>query len=91
MALYLILKKEWFDKIKNGEKTIEYREAKEYWHKRLNKNFNDVILKNGYGKNAPALIADIDSISIIPGHDTDLQIDKDVYAIKLKRIMPYCA
>ena len=29
------LKKEWFDKIKSGEKTHEYREAKQYWTKRL--------------------------------------------------------
>ena len=29
------LKKEWFDKIKNGEKTHEYREVKPYWTKRL--------------------------------------------------------
>jgi len=28
MTLTLVLKKEWFDKIKNGEKTIEYREVK---------------------------------------------------------------
>ena len=25
------LKKEWFEKIKRGEKTHEYREVKEYW------------------------------------------------------------
>lgn len=29
------LKKEWYKKIKLGEKTIEYREAKPYWTKRL--------------------------------------------------------
>ena len=29
------LKKEWFDKIKSGEKTHEYREVKPYWTKRL--------------------------------------------------------
>lgn len=91
MTLTLILKKEWFDKIKNGEKTIEYREAKEYWNKRLNKNFNDVILKNGYSRNAPKLIADIEDIRIINGINTDLKIDKDVYAIELKRVRPYCA
>lgn len=25
------VKKEWFDKIKSGEKTHEYREVKPYW------------------------------------------------------------
>lgn len=29
------LKKEWYEKIKNGEKTIEYREVKKYWETRL--------------------------------------------------------
>lgn len=29
------LKKKWFDKIKSGEKTHEYRIANEYWTKRL--------------------------------------------------------
>jgi lysine/ornithine N-monooxygenase len=90
MTLILMLKKEWFDKIKNGEKTIEYREAKDYWHKRLNKNFDAVILKNGYSRNAPSLIADIEDIRIINGRNTDLKINKDVYAIELKKVRPYC-
>lgn len=31
------LKKEWFEKIKSGEKTHEYREYKAYWRNRLEK------------------------------------------------------
>lgn len=31
------VKKEWFEKIKSGEKTHEYREVKPYWTKRLAK------------------------------------------------------
>lgn len=30
------LKKEWFEKIKSGEKTHGYREVKPYWEKRIN-------------------------------------------------------
>lgn len=30
------LKKEWFEKIKSGEKTTEYRLLKPYWIKRIN-------------------------------------------------------
>ncbi len=30
------LKKEWYDKIRSGEKRIEYREVKPYWRRRLN-------------------------------------------------------
>lgn len=29
------LKKEWYEKIKSGEKTIEYREVKDYWNKKF--------------------------------------------------------
>ena len=29
------LKKEWYEKIKSGEKTVEYREQKAYWSQRL--------------------------------------------------------
>lgn len=29
------LKKEWFEKIKSGEKTHEYREMTPYWEKRI--------------------------------------------------------
>jgi hypothetical protein len=35
------LKKEWFEKIKRGEKTHEYREYKPYWRKRLEKCIGD--------------------------------------------------
>ena len=34
-VLHLNLKREWFDKIASGEKTIEYRELKDYWITRL--------------------------------------------------------
>ena len=34
-VLKLTVKKEWFDLIKSGEKTEEYREIKEYWEFRL--------------------------------------------------------
>ena len=34
------LKREWFDKIKSGEKTHEYREVKSYWVKRIKKEFD---------------------------------------------------
>lgn len=35
------LKKEWFDKIKSGEKTHEYREVKPYWTTRIEKYFGN--------------------------------------------------
>lgn len=34
------LKKEWFEKIKSGEKTHEYREVKPYWVTRIKNKLN---------------------------------------------------
>lgn len=47
--LIFTLKKQWFDKIKSGEKTVEYRKVKPYWTKRLNKPFGD-LFKYAFGK-----------------------------------------
>ena len=52
--LHLTLKKKWFDLIASGKKTMEYREDKPYWQKRLldgedPKHFDVVRFKNGYG------------------------------------------
>ncbi len=57
--LHLTVKKKWFDLIASGEKTIEYRQGKAYWEKRLldeNGNsieFAEVHFRNGYSRNAP--------------------------------------
>ena len=34
------LKKQWYEKIKSGEKTIEYREVKDYWTKHIVKEIS---------------------------------------------------
>ena len=117
------LKKQWYEKIKSGEKTIEYREVKAYWTSRLisafmqvmdckNELHNDLLdfsiredfvgafeifydevkenglainieckLRLGYTKKYMA--AKITKIEIVNGKDTDLHIDKPVYAIHL--------
>lgn len=94
------LKKEWYEKIKSGEKTVEYREVKPYWTKRLNaKNgLNEIFLsllkasggdicnlacKLRLGYTKKYLSARITQIEIVDGKDTDLHIDKPVYAIHL--------
>lgn len=124
------LKKEWYEKIKAGEKTVEYREVKPYWTSRLVQFYYENTSKDddfhryidyyrkgfltrkeyepeyftpqeyfvnyiedcgdkldhnycrfrlGYTNNY--LIADIRKIEIVNGKDTDLHIDKPVYAI----------
>lgn len=87
--LFLTVKKQWFDKIASGEKKVEYREAKPYWNKRLNREFNKIIFKNGYAKTAPSLIADFAWMCVIEGKDTDLAIDSNVYAIGFRNVRPY--
>jgi hypothetical protein len=56
MDLFLRLKREWFDKIKSGEKTEEYRETTSYWRKRIEgRTFDRIVLVKGrYGdENTP--------------------------------------
>ena len=105
--LTFILKKEWYEKIKSGKKTVEYREVKPYWTNRLNKVFSFVSrnpcsdmsigeyiqcslcqvwceLRLGYTKKY--LTANITMIKIVDGKNTDLHIDKPVYAIYLRKV-----
>lgn len=101
------LKKQWYDKIKSGEKTVEYREAKPYWERRLlgcqclpskdtpfdiSKQKGKVIcgilfpasvkcyFQLGY-KPETRLKAFIKKVEVVDGKNTDLKIDKPVYAI----------
>ena len=122
------LKKEWYDKIKSGEKTIEYREAKPYWATRLinaylenvadkseslYKNlteeeydnwldlyeiFNAEALEVGIKCNIPCLLKDgysargmmatITKIEYMDGINTDLHMDRCVYALRLADVKP---
>lgn len=85
------LKKEWYEKIKNGEKTIEYREVKDYWTNRLFNYYETLeahedrlcYFQLGY-KPDTRLKAKILRIIKVPGKETDLKIDKEVYAIHFK-------
>lgn len=112
------LKKEWYEKIRSGEKTVEYREVKPYWCNRLrnelekNKIFIEdekcksfhlysldtelkratkvyaanikCVLRLGYTKRQ--MTADITKIEVVDGKDTDLRVDKLVYAIHLANV-----
>lgn len=49
--LTLNLKREYFEQIKSGIKTEEYRLCTPYWKKRLeNKKFENIIIRLGYPK-----------------------------------------
>ena len=106
--LILPLKKEWYEKIKSGEKTIEYREVKPYWTRRFYNEeggessamveeniFAEPLLlgqavvslamecKFRLGYTNKYMTANITKIEVVDGKDTDLHIDKPVYAIHL--------
>ena len=92
------LKKEWFEKIKSGEKTHEYRERTIYWSSRLdlywyvsmNKipiNYNIICFACGYPKKddkEKRLYAKIKSVKLINGLNSDLKIDKEVFDIEFE-------
>ena len=89
------LKKEWYNKIKNGTKTTEYREIKPYWTKRFitagckpqqGGGFDCAGLRCQFklGYTAETLHALIKDIRIVNGLETDLKIDEPVYAINFK-------
>lgn len=90
------LKKQWYDKIASGEKRIEYREANLYWTKRIEKVWTleerffsltqprnrlhiPCVFRLGYTRKH--LNAVIDEIHIVDGKETDLRVDKPVYAM----------
>lgn len=93
------LKKEWYEKIKNGEKTVEYREVKPYWKSRLYNELGffpeqtqvikSIPCKLRLGYTNKYMIANITKIEIINGKNTDLHIDSPVYAIHLVNIKEY--
>lgn len=94
------LKKEWYEKIRSGEKTIEYREVKPYWNNRIKNEVSKLLDNDDLQKNKVYYIpkvscklrlgytnrymtANITKIEVVDGKDTDLHIDKPVYAIHL--------
>lgn len=93
------LKKKWFDKIKSGEKTHEYRLVNDYWYKRLSTQWEKYMSKGtgipccfacGYPKREDKqnrLYGKIKSIAIIlDGINTELATYEPVYDIKFELI-----
>lgn len=80
--LHLTLKKEWFDEIASGRKTVEYRSIKPYWTTRLHgKNYNEIHFKNGYGSHVPFMKIEW------KGMTTAVWKGEKKYAIKLGKIL----
>lgn len=83
--LYLTLKYEWFNKIKSGEKTIEYREIKPYFNKKfgqtLENKYKIVRFQRGYSKDAETMFFAIERI-FQTSEKNDLNLPR-CWAIKL--------
>lgn len=57
--LFMTIKKQYFDEIKAGTKTEEYRLVKPHWvNKLVGKEYTHIIFQNGYSRNAPRIEAE---------------------------------
>ena len=96
--LKLVLTDHWFEEIKSGRKTHEYRKATPFWYQRLLSymrlvalcNSSDVTLahpqvqfQKAYRKNPERITFEISKLSIIDGEYTDLECVEDVFDIEL--------
>ena len=82
------IKKEWFDKILSGEKKEEYRKIGDYWRKRLLFDKVDAIkLINGYGRDKPFIIVELEDIIIGEGKKEWGAIPGECYILKLGKII----
>ncbi len=69
-VLFLTLKKEFYDQIKNGEKTSEFREYKKHWIQKLlnedgsSKTYDLILFQNGYQTNAPQMLVEFKRVKI---------------------------
>ncbi len=97
-TLKLTIKKEYFDLIKIGKKTEEYRENKTYWQSRLlyriapfvirEKKFKYIEFRNGYSKNAETIIAECKGISLgKPKQHGSILFKDEVFIISIGEIV----
>lgn len=98
-SLKLIVTKEWFDMIVSGYKREEYRELKQYWLPRLVKEtsddgnhiyreFDTVVFRNGYSKNAPECTVECQGIAVDYGREEwGAKPDKHYFVIYLGDVL----
>ena len=90
-VLDLVMKNEWFDKIKAGEKRIEYREVKKSWASKIYEKGKPAVKLALFSRDyrrKEQMLFEIEKIEVLSsGIDTDLKIDKPVYAIHLGKQM----
>lgn len=99
-TLKLVLTDYWFEEIKSGRKTHEYRKATPFWYRRLLSFMRLAVLCNSasvtlsrpqvqfqkaYRKNPERMTFEIKRVTIIHGENTDLNCVEDVFDIELGR------
>ena len=67
--LILNMKRRWFARVWNGEKTVEYREAKPYWAKRIGDWVGEhcskfVEMRLGYKRDTPVMMLQVNRVDI---------------------------
>lgn len=78
------LKKEWFEKIKSGEKTHEYREVKGYWSQRIFRaSVQNYFSKNTDDSNYTNFKKELIGSKIVfkLGYPKDTEKEKILYAV----------
>ena len=81
-VLTLTLKKQYFDAILSGEKTIEYRDITDYWTPRLeNKDYDTILFRNGYSPDSPTMTVEYKELTI------DRQSNPNRYALVLGEVL----
>ncbi len=92
-TLKLVLTDHWFEEIKSGRKTHEYRKVTPFWTKRLGAEttlclahtykVNRVQFQKAYRKNAEKMTFEIKDILVRFGTNTDLKCPEPVFDIEL--------
>jgi len=88
-TLHLTLKKKWFDMILSGEKTEEYRDIKPYYNLRLiGKEYDTVVFRNGYARDAPSLTIELKTIRFGTGKpEWGAESNKKYFVLYLGKII----
>ena len=83
--LFIIIKRKYFDQIKDGSKKEEYREITQYWSNRLiDRQYDNVIFQAGYQKQSPRLKVKFKGVKIKQiTHEFFNNEPKEVFAIQL--------
>ena len=88
-TLHLTIKKQWFDMILSGEKTEEYRDIKPYYNLRfIGKEYDTVVFRNGYARDAPSLTIELKTIRFGTGKpEWGAEVNKKYFVLYLGKII----